>query len=450
MRSFGKSVNKYSDKPIQTKELPKGIPYIIANEAAERFSFYGMKAILVVYMTQYLHITQGEINLSEENAKVYFHLFSSAVYFFPVIGALISDIFFGKFKTIIFLSIVYCLGHFVLAVDPSKLGLVIGLSLIAIGSGGIKPCVSAHVGDQFSQTNSFLLSKVYGWFYISINLGAFISTLLIPYCLKHYSAHVAFGIPGLFMLLATLFFWMGRFKFIHIKPEKKILKELVKKKNIKLIFKLSSIFIFVSFFWCLFDQTGSSWILQAEKMDRNFLGIEWLSSQVIAANPIMILLFTPLFFYYLYPQINKFIDLNSINKIIIGFFLTAISFLIITIIQYWIDSGLTVNIGWQILAYAVLTSGEIFVSITCLEISYTHAPKKLKSILVSLFLLSIALGNIVTSIVNFYNVRSDGSLILDQTNYFLFFTILMLVVTLIFIPISRHFKKKIYLQDAKD
>ena len=450
MRSFGKSVNKYFDKPIQTKKLPKGIPYIIANEAAERFSFYGMKAILVVYMTQYLHITQGEINLSEENAKVYFHLFSSAVYFFPVIGALISDIFFGKFKTIIFLSIVYCLGHFVLAVDPSKLGLVIGLSLIAIGSGGIKPCVSAHVGDQFGQTNSFLLSKVYGWFYISINLGAFISTLLIPYCLKHYSAHVAFGIPGLFMLLATLFFWMGRFKFIHIKPEKKILKELVKKKNIKLIFKLSSIFIFVSFFWCLFDQTGSSWILQAEKMDRNFLGIEWLSSQVIAANPIMILLFTPLFFYYLYPQINKFIDLNSINKIIIGFFLTAISFLIITIIQYWIDSGLTVNIGWQILAYAVLTSGEIFVSITCLEISYTHAPKKLKSSLVSLFLLSIALGNIVTSIVNFYNVRSDGSLILDQTNYFLFFTILMLVVTLIFIPISRHFKKKIYLQDAKD
>ena len=450
MRSFGKSVNKYFDKPIQTKKLPKGIPYIIANEAAERFSFYGMKAILVVYMTQYLHITQGEINLSEENAKVYFHLFSSAVYFFPVIGALISDIFFGKFKTIIFLSIVYCLGHFVLAVDPSKLGLVIGLSLIAIGSGGIKPCVSAHVGDQFGQTNSFLLSKVYGWFYISINLGAFISTLLIPYCLKHYSAHVAFGIPGLFMLLATLFFWMGRFKFIHIKPEKKILKELVKKKNIKLIFKMCRIFIFVSFFWCLFDQTGSSWILQAEKMDRNFLGIEWLSSQVIAANPIMILLFTPLFFYYLYPQINKFIDLNSINKIIIGFFLTAISFLIITIIQYWIDSGLTVNIGWQILAYAVLTSGEIFVSITCLEISYTHAPKKLKSILVSLFLLSIALGNIVTSIVNFYNVRSDGSLILDQTNYFLFFTILMLVVTLIFIPISRHFKKKIYLQDAKD
>ena len=115
-----------------------------------------MKAILVIYMTQYLFISHGETNISEENAKGYFHLFSSAVYFLPIFGALISDYLLGKFKTIIFLSIIYCLGHFVLAFDASKLGLTCGLSLIAIGSGGIKPCVSAHVGDQFSKINSTL------------------------------------------------------------------------------------------------------------------------------------------------------------------------------------------------------------------------------------------------------------------------------------------------------
>ena len=441
-------MNKYLHTPLKIKKLPKGIPYIISNEAAERFSFYGMKGILVIYMTQYLFLTTGEANISEQNAKGYFHLFTSAVYFFPIFGALISDIFFGKYKTIIALSLIYCLGHLVLAIDPSILGLSLGLMFISIGSGGIKPCVSAHLGDQFSKTNSSFISRAYSWFYIAINLGAFTSTLITPYLLKHYSPTIAFAVPGVFMVLATLFFWAGRYKFIHIKPEgKKTLLELKKSNNIKIILKLFTIFIFVSFFWCLFDQTGSSWILQAEKMDREIFGIEILSGQILSTNPIMILIFTPLFFKYLYPKLNNYIKLNSVNKIIIGFLLTFLSFALITIIQYWIDLGKEVNISWQLLAYAILTSGEIFVSITCLEISYTLAPKKLKTIAVSIFLLSISIGNIYTSVINFYNERDDGSVVLEGANYFLLFTILMLVITMLFIPFAKKFsKEKILLQ----
>ena len=317
-----------------------------------------------------------------------------------------------------------------------------------MGSGGIKPCVSAHLGDQFSKTNSNLIGKAYSWFYIAINLGAFTSTLITPYLLKHYSPSIAFGVPGIFMVLATLFFWAGRYRFIHIKPQgKRTFLELKKSKNIKIILKLFSIFIFVSFFWCLFDQTGSSWILQAEKMDREIFGFEILSGQILSANPIMILIFTPLFFKYLYPKLNSYINLNSVNKIIIGFFLTFLSFVLITIIQYWIDLGKEVNVSWQLLAYAILTSGEIFVSITCLEISYTQAPKKLKSITVSIFLLSIAIGNIYTSLINFYNEREDGSVILTGYNYFLLFTIMMLVVTFLFIPFAKKYaNEKVLLQ----
>ena len=96
---------------------------------------------------------------------------------------------------------------------------------------------------------------------------------------------------------------------------------------------------------------------------------------------------------------------------------------------------------------AILTSGEIFISITCLEISYTQAPKKFKSIMVSVFLLSISLGNIVTSLLNFYNEKEDGSLILSGSNYFLFFTVLMLVVTILFVPFAKKFSdEKILLQ----
>ncbi len=201
----------YRSAPVATTEMPRGIPYIVTNEAAERFSFYGMKGILVVFMTKYLMDSGGaEDFMSPDEAKGYYHLFTSAVYFFPVLGALLSDIFFGKYRTILSLSIVYCLGHLALALDETRMGLALGLTLIAIGSGGIKPCVSAHVGDQFGKSNSHLLEKVFGWFYFAINLGAFASTLLTPWLLANYGPHVAFGVPGILMALATLFFWVGR------------------------------------------------------------------------------------------------------------------------------------------------------------------------------------------------------------------------------------------------
>ncbi len=156
---------KYLTGPIPSSRMPGGIPYIIGNEFAERFSFYGMKGILVIFMTTYLLGRQGESDfMGEIEATKNYHLFTSAVYFTPLLGALISDIFFGKFRTIIALSLVYCLGHFVLAIDDTRFGLAIGLGLISIGAGGIKPCVSAHVGDQFGKTNEHLISRIFGWF----------------------------------------------------------------------------------------------------------------------------------------------------------------------------------------------------------------------------------------------------------------------------------------------
>ena len=239
-------MKSYRNAPLASRGMPDGIPYIISNETAERFSFYGMRAILTIYMTTYLINPEGSLDVMSENeAKTYFHLFVFAVYFFPIIGALIADRFWGKFKTIIFLSIIYCIGHLALALDSTRIGLLIGLTLIAIGSGGIKPCVSANVGDQFGKTNSHLISKAFGWFYFAINLGAFSSTLLTPVLLEKYGPHIAFGIPGLFMFLATLIFWYGRFKFIHIPPKKiGLKKEIFKKENRNNLISVLIIFLF--------------------------------------------------------------------------------------------------------------------------------------------------------------------------------------------------------------
>ncbi len=441
-------MNKYRTIPLAESTTPKGIPYIIGNEAAERFSFYGMRAILVVFMTQYLVHTNGQTDyMTADEAKGWFHLFVSAVYFTPLLGALISDGLLGKYKTIIILSLVYTLGHFALSVDDSRIGLAIGLSLIAIGAGGIKPCVSAHVGDQFSSANSHLLPRVFGWFYFSINLGAFSSTLLIPWILETYGSSTAFAIPGILMLLATIIFWSGRYRFVHIPAGgKQFISEAFSKEGVKVVARLGVLYLFVAMFWALFDQTASSWVLQAEKMDRTLFGIELLSSQLQAANPLLVMILIPVFTYLLYPAISKFFVLTPLRKISIGLFITVFAFAISAITQEKIDAGLVPHISWQILAYIVLTSAEVMISITCLEFSYTQAPVKMKSFIMAFFMMSIAIGNLFTSAVNFFIENEDGSSKLAGADYFWFFTLLMLITAIAFIFIAKTHREKTYIQ----
>ena len=442
-------MTKYNIAPVPSKSVPKGIPYIIGNEAAERFSFYGMRTILVIFMTKYLMDQNGISDvMSREEALTWYHLFSSGVYFTPILGALLSDGILGKYKTIISLSIVYCLGHLVLSVDDTRMGLSVRLSLIAMGSGGIKPCVSAHVGDQFGKTNSYLLEKVFSWFYFSINFGAFISTLATPLLLEMYGPNVAFGIPGLLMFIATYVFWLGRKKFVHIPPGgKKFVKEITSKEGLNALARLTIIYLFVSIFWSLYDQTGSSWVLQADQMNRTWLGITWLPSQIQAINPILILIFIPLFNYAVFPAVSKRIKLTPLRKIRFGLFLTAPSFLIIGYAQSLIDAGQTPGIYWQIIAYGFITAAEVLVSITCLEFSYSQAPRTMKSIIMSYFFLSLTLGNLVTAGVNIFIQNPDGSLKIEGANYFYFFAGLMFIAAILFTVFSRYYEPTSYYQE---
>ena len=396
----------YETIPSDTAKIPKGIPYIISNEAAERFSFYGMKAALAIFLANYLDVLGGE-SLSETKATAYVSFFTSAVYLTPLLGAFLADFFWGKYKTIITLSIVYCIGHLCLAMmgmnGSVQLWLLAGLGMIAIGAGGIKPCVSAHVGDQFGKNNQHLLSQVFNLFYFSINFGAIISNLAIPWLLKWHGPHIAFGIPGALMALATLFFWMGRNKFIHIPAHgSRFTDELFSKAGLYIMGKLTLLFLFVAVFWCLFDQTATSLVFQAENMDLNLLGIEVLPSQIQAANPFLILILIPLFTWVIYPFVNKYIKLTPLRKIGSGLFLMVLAFAIIALAQESIDAGNKPSIHWQLIAYLILTTAEVLISIVCLEFAYTQAPKKMKSFVMSIFLVSVAAGNLLTSAINIY------------------------------------------------
>ncbi|MGB6223111.1 POT family MFS transporter [Haloferula sp.] len=399
----------YRTSPADLKGMPPGVPHIIGNEAAERFSFYGMKAVLAVFMTNYLHLMDATPGtpMSTTEATAHYHQFNFWVYATPIFGALLADIFLGKYRTIILLSIVYCAGHAALALmgtsGYSGNWLIAGLVLIAIGSGGIKPCVSAHVGDQFGAKNALLLPRVFNWFYFSINIGAFVSMLLTPWLLEWYGPHWAFGVPGVLMAIATFVFWLGRHRFIHV-PAHGLgyLREMFSRKGLPALMKLAPLYLFVAIFWALFDQTGSTWIFQSQDMDRRFLGMDWLPSQIQSINSIFVLTFIPLFAYVIYPGISRIWTLTPLRKISLGLFVMAGSFALIALIQEWIDAGQRPNISWQILAYALLTISEVMVSIVALEFAYTQSPKTMKSTVMCFYLLAVALGNQIVAQINHY------------------------------------------------
>jgi proton-dependent oligopeptide transporter, POT family len=155
-------------------------------------------------------------------------------------------------------------------------------------------------------------------------------------------------------------------------------------------------------FWCLFDQTSTTLVFQAEKMDLHILGIEVLPSQIQAFNPFLILILIPLFTFVIYPKVGALVRLTPLRKIGTGFFLMVLSFAIISWAQEAIDRGETPTVAWQLLAYLIFTTAEILISIVCLEFAYTQAMPKMKSFIMSLFLLSIFVGNAMTGLINDY------------------------------------------------
>lgn len=442
------------------RSFPNQIKYIVWNEACERYSYYGMRSILTIFLVQYFLLTKSQ-------ATADYHIFVGACYLFPVLGAYISDRFLGKYKTIIYLSIIYCIGHLLLAVfEQHKFGFYTGLGLIALGSGGIKPCVSAHVGDQFKPHEKDSLKKVFDLFYWMINFGSVFASVITPWTLEAFGPAIAFGVPGLLMLAATIIFWMGRNYYVHVPPTgsnphstMKVLfsglKNLSKGKgffggakldhpesavdDVKAAMNVGKIFIAITVFWALFDQHGSSWVLQAKEMNLNVSlfgsSFELLPSQIPAMNPFMVMALIPIFTFGIYPMIEKLFgyEMTSLRRMGWGMFVAAASFVFVGVYQYILDGGTQISVLWQFIPFLVITMAEVMISITGLEFAYTQAPRSMKSTIMSMWLLTVFFGNMITAYIAKINVFEGG-------NFFMFFAVLMAVFGIVFALIAKNYQ----------
>nr|XP_039274799.1 solute carrier family 15 member 2-like [Styela clava] len=373
----------------QWRRYPKHVLFIVGMEFCERFSYYGMRSVLLLYLRNYL-------KFDDDTATAVYHAFTVLAYFTPVIGAIIADSYWGKYKTIILLSIVYIFGHIIKTIGsipfiPSATAHVVlsmlGLFFIACGTGGIKPCVSSFGGDQFKPEQTVVRKQFFSLFYFAINAGSLISTFVTPILRADVDCYpnqtdpifdecyaLAFGVPAALMCVALILFVAGSKWYTKNPPEGSVFwrfchcigsgikhwyktpkKERTKEhwldnakadekmiRDTKYVLRVFILFIPLPFFWALFDQQGSRWTLQCIELDGHLGNIHLKPDQIETLNPIFIVTLIPLFEVTLYPFLRYLkLDFTPLKRMTLGLFLAGVSFILAAILQIEIEKRIT-------------------------------------------------------------------------------------------------------------
>src|SRR5580692_11105036 len=389
---------------------PVGFWFFFWGEFSERCSFYGMKAILPVYLTAILAMTDA-------TAGTYMNWFKMGCYALPLLGGFLADRFFGKYWTIVGFSLPYVLGHFILGI-PTPLALTIALVLLAGGSGVIKPNISTLMGltyDQKRPGQEQLRASAFLWFYFAINIGALISTFTLPLVTQHFgnTQHayaIAFQFPAWLMVAALVVFASGkRFYGVEQYTYRKPTPEERAERRAALL-KLMGVFGLIFFFWLGYEFNDNIWIFfTRDYVDLN-VDLRWIGlgdhvelAQLQVVNPACVMIFAPLFawlFKALDPRGRIF---TAGNKMLAGFLFSVASSATMAIAAL-LASGVhaaagetptKVSLAWPVMALVFLTISEILIYGTGLEYAYAAAPKTKKGFVTGCFLALDAVANFV-------------------------------------------------------
>ncbi|GAB4323277.1 MAG: hypothetical protein Kow0074_15390 [Candidatus Zixiibacteriota bacterium] len=413
---------------------PKGFWFIFWGELAERASFYGMKALLVLYMID-------ELGYTDANSATVASLFTACAYIAPILGGYIADRWLGKFKTIIYFALPYIGGHLILGSFNNEVGLYTALFLLAGGSGSIKPNISTLMGLMYQeQGKSHLISQAFSWFYMAINVGAASTMTTLPFIRDHYGYGPAFMAPTILMAVSLGIFFIGK-KHYPVEDARARYKtqktEQEKREERQILMRLSGFFLLIVFFWSVFDQAYSTWTLFA----RDYMMLETPfgtipPDAVQGLNPIFIIVLTPLF-AWLWSRTDRSETkrLSSPKKMLIGFFLVIACMATMSTAGFFAVQS-KVSILWEVAAYVLMTMAELCISVIGLQMAFEEAPDRMKSVITGIWLFTVFLGNILAGwFSRIYTATTPGV-------YFGMMTLMIVAVTIVFYFVGRQFERK--------
>lgn len=420
----------------QKKGHPKGLYLLFFTEMWERFSYYGMRAILILYLTK--KFIEGGLGMDEKDAMLLYGYFTGFVYFTPLIGGWLADRYLGKRLAVMIGGVTMMLGQFTLFGLNSTTGLYIGLLLLIIGNGFFKPNISTLVGGLYKDGDS-RRDAAFTIFYMGINLGAMIAPLVIGVVTDNmfattnedgsisYGYRYGFLVSGIGMLLGQVIFNLLGPKYLgdlgtkpvgavsdtevakvqkSINPEtREVLDEKQEKQRISVIFIL---LIFAVFFWAGFEQAGSSLSLYTDKyIDRSIGSFEIPTSWFQSVNPLFIVTLAPLFTLFWASPIGR--RLTTPVKMGIGMIILGAGFLFMIGAVAERSANGDVNdvnnkaaLMWLIMTYLLHTIGELCISPVGLSVVTKLSPPKLASVLMAVWMLSSFFANIVGGYIASY------------------------------------------------
>jgi POT family proton-dependent oligopeptide transporter len=387
---------------------PRGLSTLFFTEMWERFSYYGMRAILVLYMTQALQFADAD-------ALSIYGYYTSSVYFLPIFGGWIADRFLGAKRAVLFGGVIIACGHFSLAFSPLPF-FYTGLVLVAFGTGLLKPNISTMVGDLYSEEDPRRDSG-FSLFYMGINLGAFIAPLVCGYLGQNVNWHYGFAAAGIGMIFGLIQFVFSGTRLENVgelkrKRDLADIAEMAEKltpEEIKRLIVIGILFFFSVVFFMAFEQSGSSLTLFADRLTRNSIfGFEFPSSWFQIVQPLCLLILAPVFASIWLKMGDR--QPSSPRKFSYGLLLVGISYVLLVYAATLTASG-RVSPLWLVFLYLIQTVGELCLSPVGLSTTTRLAPARMVGLMMGVWFLSISLGSFLAGkVASYFDDKDIGAM----------------------------------------